>query len=246
MLLENIAVNLLHVLRFEDTRRHSHTAGRPFCSLAYRVHSDSRYLYRGKSVRAETGAVSFVPAGVDYETETRGSEAIVFHFELYGCTSDEIQAEIPPHPEEYRVLFEKALQIWTEKKSGYAFRATALFYEVLALLVRDGCFRTSRKQSFAEEACEYMKRHFADATLTVSALAERSHVSEVYFRKQFKKRYGIGPKAYLDELRLRHAAYLRDAGYFSLTEIAERCGYSDVKYFRTVFKAKLPAKSRKV
>ena len=46
-------------------------------------------------------------------------------------------------------------------------------------------------------------------------------------------------KEYLDTLRIQYAKSLLETGYFSQTEIASRCGFSDAGYFRTVFKRKL-------
>ena len=45
-------------------------------------------------------------------------------------------------------------------------------------------------------------------------------------------------QTYLDTLRINYAKSLLEAGYFSQKEIAARCGFLDVGYFRTMFKKK--------
>ena len=67
-------------------------------------------------------------------------------------------------------------------------------------------------------------------------------ISSLYglnYRREFNRVYSCSPKAYLDTLRIQYAKSLLETGYFSQKEIAQRCGYTDVGYFRTVFKKKI-------
>ena len=61
-------------------------------------------------------------------------------------------------------------------------------------------------------------------------------MSEVYFRKLFKKEYGISPQKYIIQLRIQNAVGLISTGYYSLKEIAYMSGYNDCKYFSVEFK----------
>ena len=66
--------------------------------------------------------------------------------------------------------------------------------------------------------------------------AKKSFISEPYFRKLFNKEFGISPKKYVIEHRIKYAASLIIAGYFSLQEISQMCGYDDYKHFSSAFK----------
>jgi len=66
--------------------------------------------------------------------------------------------------------------------------------------------------------------------------AKKSYISEPYFRKLFKKEFGMSPKQYVIEARIRHAAALILANYYSLQEVADLCGYRDYKHFSVEFK----------
>jgi AraC-like DNA-binding protein len=46
----------------------------------------------------------------------------------------------------------------------------------------------------------------------------------------------MSPKQYLDDVRIEHAKVLLESAYYTQAEIAARCGFDDVKYFRTAFK----------
>ena len=52
----------------------------------------------------------------------------------------------------------------------------------------------------------------------------------------FKKEFGISPKKYVINARIKLAESLIESGYYSLFEVAEKCGFTDHKYFSTEFR----------
>ena len=77
-----------------------------------------------------------------------------------------------------------------------------------------------------------------DAHIDVSGILRESGYAEDYVRAEFKKITGKTPKAFLTELRIKHACYLIDiyGSTLTLSEIAQRCGYTDYVYFSKKFK----------
>ena len=63
-------------------------------------------------------------------------------------------------------------------------------------------------------------------------------ISEVYFRKIFKKIYKVSPNKYINNLRLEYASQLLQSGLYRIYEISELSGFTDVKYFAKCFKEK--------
>ena len=63
-------------------------------------------------------------------------------------------------------------------------------------------------------------------SISVSHLAQSVYMNEDSFIRRFHKVVGTTPYAYLKNLRLRTALYLRNSG-MGLTEIAKEVGYSD-------------------
>ncbi len=163
-------------------------------------------------------------------------EIIVFHFISPEFVGGEILDFHGENMEEYKVLFERALEIWEKKEAGYLYAASACFYEILAKLSRDTASQEQGTLSQAEQGAEMMQREFSSPAFTIAGLAKRLYVSEVYLRRIFRATYGMSPKQYLDDLRIEHAKVLLESGYYSQQEIATRCGFDDVKYFRTAFK----------
>lgn len=119
------------------------------------------------------------------------------------------------------------------------YRITAVTYEILSELTRDVGFTSNPKDNRIIESSEYMRQNFWDPQLSIESLAKRACVSPAYYRREFKRIYGTSPKEYLDSLRIQYAKSLLETDYFSQKEISSRCGFSDVGYFRTVFKRKI-------
>ena len=80
--------------------------------------------------------------------------------------------------------------------------------------------------------------NFYDSNINVGEILKKSGYAEDYIRAQFKIFTGKTPNVFLTEMRINHACYLIDIykNTLSLTEIAEKCGYTDYVYFSRRFK----------
>jgi AraC-like DNA-binding protein len=85
---------------------------------------------------------------------------------------------------------------------------------------------------------EYISTHFHDSNINLHTLLESSGYAEDYIRSEFKKSTGKTPTEFLTEIRITHACYLIDIykKHIPLSDIAERCGYTDYIYFSRRFK----------
>ena len=85
---------------------------------------------------------------------------------------------------------------------------------------------------------EYISTHFYDCNINLNDLLKNSGYAEDYIRAQFKKNIGKTPTEFLTEIRITHACHLIDIykKHISLSDIAERCGYTDYVYFSRRFK----------
>ncbi len=243
MLINNISVNILDVFVYsERSSSVTVTGARSYSALSFRTNSKSEFLTDGKKLCAETGSIALVPGGIEYTRRTEFEEATVFHFEMFGDAEKKIEVFMPSEPEKYGRLFAAALSVWEKKEAGFKYGATSIFYEILALMQSDGGIteRSIAKKSdeCAEKAKNYIDLHFSDPKTNVSSVAENLFVSETYLRRVFTERYGLSPKKYLDGARISHARSLIDSGVRASKEVAKRCGFADVKYFRTFFKSK--------
>ena len=79
---------------------------------------------------------------------------------------------------------------------------------------------------------------FSDSNIDLSEILKRSGYAEDYIRAQFKKIMGKTPTTFLTEVRINHARFLIDMykTTYSLSTVAEKCGYDDYVYFSRRFK----------
>ncbi|GAA1598605.1 AraC family transcriptional regulator [Kribbella sancticallisti] len=99
----------------------------------------------------------------------------------------------------------------------------------------------SRSRSRDEVVVEAMQRHLVDnlsRPVAVREVASAVHLSERHAERLFREKTGASLMATLRLMRLDLAAQLLLEGSAPVTEIARRCGYSDVRPFSTAFRSR--------
>ena len=91
-----------------------------------------------------------------------------------------------------------------------------------------------RLQSEVSGVAEFISLHF-DESHSVSELASLCHLSESQLRRRFKAEYGMPPAAYRSRLRLRVGEELLLRTDLTVSEIAERIGYTSCPDFYRAF-----------
>ena len=81
-----------------------------------------------------------------------------------------------------------------------------------------------------------MSRHYHDVKFDYENLISLSGLSYSYFKKLFIDKYGCPPVKYITKLKINRACELLMTGKFSISEIANLCGFENVYYFSNVFK----------
>ena len=66
-------------------------------------------------------------------------------------------------------------------------------------------------------------------------LCDKAFMSDTYFRRLFVAVYGETPRQYINRLRVEHAQALLREWNYSVEQVARLSGFSDAKYFSTVF-----------
>lgn len=82
----------------------------------------------------------------------------------------------------------------------------------------------------------YISEHI-ESQITITNLSKIAGYNEQYFIRIFKKTVGLTPHQYIISFRLKEAKKLLEKD-MSITQIAGKTGYSDIKSFSRSFKAK--------
>ena len=138
-------------------------------------------------------------------------------------------------------LFSRLLNRYTSPTADTYADCMSILYAIYGILRQNGnrAYLTKDKKNAMAMAKCYIDEHFTNLDLSVSLLAERSDVSEVYFRKLFKAQYGISPIKYITSIRLKQAMKLMKYPFLTLDECAMQSGFSSLQYFCRIFKQEI-------
>lgn len=91
-------------------------------------------------------------------------------------------------------------------------------------------------EAFLKKIVEIMEAHLDESEFSVDDLARKMLVSRIQLYRKIKALTGDAPNALMRNIRLRKAAQLIKTGHFTISEVAYKTGFSDLKYFRERFK----------
>ncbi len=232
---ELLSFNILDVLELKQQDVNMFNSGRNFNALSFRFRSDAVLMTKTERHSMKDNYVSYFPARLDYTRVATVDEMIVVHFDTTNYHTHCIEFFEAKYPERLLSFFREILDCWNKKEIGYRYKCSAILYEIFA-----ECYLQNYKQTVQNlkigNSIEYILKNYKNSDLSIREIADKSFVSEVYFRKLFKEEYGISPQKYIINLRIQHAIGLISTGYYSLKEVAYMSGYDDYKYFSVEFK----------
>lgn len=129
-----------------------------------------------------------------------------------------------------------------ENKIGSHYICKGLLLRIFRIISSCYDFSLSKEQRKTmnwivfEEVSDYIKHHFA--TVTIQELVKEFHFQEDYFNRLIKSKTGLTYSAYVQQIRLEHAAHMLTATHKSVDEITELAGYHNKGYFYKIFQEK--------
>ncbi len=192
------------------------------------------YIYEGKQYISDPTHAVFHPQGATYMLVCcePGDFPIINFRSSTALPSNFIQIELNEPVSVYLSLYEKLQALYFQQNRKAM--GMSVFYEIISLLADQP---EKRGNAILYPATQRIYRDFADAGLSVAALAKEAHVSECYLRKLFKQEFGLTPRQFVNKVRIDHARMLLCENRFSISEIAAQCGFSSVYYFCKAFRA---------
>ena len=95
--------------------------------------------------------------------------------------------------------------------------------------------QNTKESPYITEAIEFIKTHFKK-NINMAMVANQVSVNYTWFSEKFKEHIGVNFNEYLKRLRIEEAKKLLEKGCYKVYEVAERSGFSDVKYFMKIFR----------
>lgn len=193
------------------------------------------YHTEEKDIEVFPGKITVAPPGVWHSTEVcDGIERIYIRGEFNQIFSLTSAIIISDNTKKEGLLLAKMIYENRFENPEYVSALISAFAHFLLQSIR----MDDEIGLAVKEIVNKITTEFYDSNLNINEMLNSSGYAEDYIRAQFKKYTGKTPVEFLTKIRIDHAAYLieRYKNLLSLSEIAEKCGYTDYIYFSRRFK----------
>ena len=227
--------NIVDIFREQRGEVRLRTKNKELYAIACRLKGESVFYTCDEIISVSVGDVLYVPQGATYTQETQGEDVIIVHLDIFGASDRTLKTICTECPDEICALFLELEKVWREKKDYYAYRCTGILYDLIA---RTGVAISEQRltESALTSGVRYIDDHFSDSDFSIAAACQKCNISRAYFNRLFKSELGSTPVEYIQRLKIQKAEMLLRSGCHTNEEIAELCGFHNVKYFYVVFK----------
>lgn len=212
--------------------RHAKIENRNSFGLSLCIDGQITYTQNNKKTISDENCAVLLPMGGTYTLD--GDKSGSFPVINFTCTEplyNSITSFPLQNPGAYIKSFDKLhkLSIF----GGNRAEIMSIFYHMLHSL--------SMEYSSCEillPAVKYLEQNFQNPDISNAELAKQCNISEVYFRKIFKKNYKTSPRQFIIDIRINKAKQLLREGGLKINSVSEICGFSSQYHFCRIFKEK--------
>lgn len=140
-------------------------------------------------------------------------------------------------------------RLYTEKPLCHELRIKGLLCEILATLLPEAYRNPENKrlQSVSASSAElerlqltldYLHQHY-DSVVSLQELADLTHLSREACCRSFRRMTGKSITEYLQEYRVTQSLPLIRSGRYSISQVAELCGFSNASRFAAAFRKRM-------
>lgn len=206
--------------------------------LIFHLSGESTVFFNGKQLDVKKDTIRFLPQGEIHEyivkRKERGECIDIFFNTDIPVTNEAFVLKLN-QSEKIKSLFKKIFSVWVAKGDGYYFECVSIIYKIFAELQKKNYIPESQFNSI-KPAIDYIEKHFLDKKITAEELTLCCTISYPYMKKLFVKKFGVPPIKYSIQLKINYACDLLLSELYTVTQIAELCGYNDIYFFSRQFK----------
>ena len=199
----------------------------------------------GNVLQVKKNQLTYMAKGLEYvvhfhDTDPNREDTVVIHFQMTDRLGRDISACGQPMVcvSDVSPALAVSIQALVQECKNNMVCTPALLgelYKILALICQKQKKRIT-KDRFASirTGIQMLEK---DSDLPISAIADACGVSECYFRRLFQEYSGEGPMRFRQRMRIERAKQLllSDERY-TISEVAQELGFSDVYHFSKTFK----------
>jgi AraC-like DNA-binding protein len=215
-------------------------------NLTYLIKGKARYYINSVFYEVAAGDMIYTETG-DASSAHTYTDALMECFSVNFSMKDRSGASLPFPPvshiglhRDIINLFHELIYVWSDRQNGYMIQARGLFFLILHRFLEFVVYK--REPSTCDyrikKILRYVAKYYAKK-ISMKKMALLVELNTVYLGALFKKETGGTLKQYVIKTRVRNAENLLRSGEYTVTEVAELCGYTDMFYFYKQFKSVL-------
>ena len=237
-------IHLAHKFILDRVHKCEYPLGREHYGLVLVLRGNAEYRFcTGERFTVTDGDMFFLAPHAAYTVVAEKSfEHYTVNFDVHEDTSKTGALNKPfcllkgERSEQIKRGFVELINVWTSKNTGFEMQAIGCLYGLLSQFYLEYVSEHNTvSYNRLLPAKEYIDQHF-DRPITLEELAKLSTMSVTNFRREWKKNYTHPPLQYRDTIRLYYAKEYLSSGYYTVSQIAQKCGFDDVSYFVRFFK----------
>jgi AraC-like DNA-binding protein len=243
-------VVVAHRYHYEENQSHHYHDGRNAYGFVHLLSGALEYTFNdGRVLTVKAGDLTLLKPTdayvvkclalchhytVNFLIDESSVQGEFLHTLLHSQKTPQISRQSPQNS--FADILENLCDVWAQKQTGYPIYSISLLYKLFYRFLQTQIpYLHDKNYDKIKCATEYIDAHWNES-FTLSDLAKLCYMSPVHLRHLFEQVYKISPMEYRNSLRLLHAKDYLGQEHFSITEIAEKCGFSDVNYFSRFFK----------
>lgn len=217
-------------------------------SLLFFAGCDGHYTFAdGTTFTAQRGDVVYIPAGACYKTTFINKQdhlsTILINFQLQAAEgpfafASKVSLMAKDPDKVFRKLFYQTAEDFASAKMS-TIALCADLYQILNELQRyaDPDLKLSASYTKIAKGISYLERD-SQQLLSIDEIADMCQVSPNTFRRLFAAYAGVSPVEFRLRQKIARAKQLLESEIFTVAEISDVLGFSDVSYFSRIFKKK--------
>jgi AraC-like DNA-binding protein/mannose-6-phosphate isomerase-like protein (cupin superfamily) len=202
--------------------------------LIYYTKGSGNIMIEDKSYEFSQDTIAIIPSGVYHNEKIYESTDIVFIG--FKCDSLDIENRIYHDNQHHDVLnlLKQVKEEVTEQKKSYKEKINLLLELIFIEIERLQNTSNDNLKDFSYITGIIHENYNKHIDLKI--LAELSGYSYHHFRHLFKQKLGCSPVQYLIDQRINNAKILLVQSKNTISEIADKCGFSNEAQFSSMFK----------
>lgn len=227
------------VVKFTAEKMNFVTQNRNYHIIGIHLSGSAVHYFKNQKFTIDEGCIYFLNQKDDYKVKVlKKGVAFSVHFTTYESIDTESFCIKTAKANEIVRLLSRIEKEFLSKNDELDLMSDVYtLCSELNKIYQKSYFPKDKRMVAAEK---YINTHFAENNCLTEA-AKQSTLSRRRFNDLFKSCFGLTPNRYLTSLKINYAKNLISTNYFSISQIAEMCGFSDIYYFYKVFKSETGA-----